>query len=56
MTDFSANPETVLAILQERTKTDPYIRELVRGAILEAALLDATREEPDEEPSASVPE
>ena len=47
MTEFRANPEAVLAILQERAKDDSYIREVVRGAILEAALMEATREEPD---------
>lgn len=47
MTDIQANPEIVLAILRERGNTDPYIREIVRSAILEAALVERDQEEPD---------
>ena len=47
MSEYKANPEIVLAILQTRAADDPFIREVLRGAILEAALMEATTEEPD---------
>ena len=47
MTDIQANPEIVIAILRERGNTDPFIREIVRSAILEAAYVEATQTEPD---------
>lgn len=48
MTDIKANPELVVAILQQRAHDDPFIREVVRGAILEAALMEATTEDTDD--------
>lgn len=41
---YRGNPEIVVAILEERGRTDPFIREIIRGAILEAALIEATQE------------
>lgn len=51
MSEIQANPEVVVAILQERGTTDPFIREIVRGAILEAALIE--KEANDEEAETS---
>lgn len=48
MTDYRANPEMVLQILQKRAQEDSFIREVLRGAVLEAALIEATQ---DEEPA-----
>ena len=44
--DITANPEVVVAILRERGNHDPYIREVIRAAILEAALFEARQEAP----------
>ena len=44
MNEYKANPELVLAILQERGNNDPFIREIIRAAILEAALMEATQD------------
>ena len=43
--EYKANPEVVLAILEMRGRDDPFIREVVRAAVLEAALIEATTEE-----------
>ncbi len=47
MDEIRANPEVVLAVLRERGNSDPFIREIVRAAILEAALIEATQEVED---------
>ena len=44
MSEYRANPELVVTILQERGNSDPFIREIIRSAMLEAALLEATQE------------
>jgi len=45
--NIEAKPEVVLAILKERGNSDPFIREIIRGAILEAALLEHEETDPD---------
>ena len=47
--EYSANPEVVLTILQARAKEEPYLREVIRGAILEAVLLQNQTPETDGE-------
>lgn len=45
MSDIRGNPEIVVAVLQERGNTDPYIREIIRSAILEAVLIERDQAE-----------
>lgn len=40
-----ANPEIVIGVLQERATTDPYIREIIRSAILEAVLIERDKQD-----------
>ena len=47
-TQIHADPERVLAILQQRGNKDPFIREIIRSAILEAALWEAQNEAEDD--------
>ena len=49
MSEYKANPEIVLAILQTRADDDPFIREVVRGAILEAALMETQQQSEDDD-------
>jgi hypothetical protein len=52
--EIKANPEVVLGILQLRAQADPFIRELLRGAILEAHILSL--EEATDSPEVVEPE
>lgn len=49
--DYEYDTRVVVAILEERSKDDPMLREVLRGAVLEAALIAATAEEAEDDAS-----